>query len=392
MAKKPKGTRPDNRVQVTLTVGMDDSGKPIRKSFYGRTKTEAKEKRDEYKAKLNQGLVPDDGKITVGEWVDHCLVTYRSNINPHYKKKDAIPYNRIKSSIGRMKVSSVKEVDLQNLLTNYAPGKSQAAIERYYGAIHLVFSKALKNKLIVTDPSDDLLIPNGNPVGTHRALSKEEIDFINANWMRYRAGLWIVIMLYTGLRRGEMIALDWKNIDLTSRNIHVRQVAVLVDNTTYIEDRAKTKAGIRTIPICNALYEALCTIPEDKRSGYVCLSAKGELLTSKGFAKGMSGFNNAMTRIMNNEPVDQRGKRTDIEKNKTSGDDTERKIFSIRAHDLRHTFATALYDADVDIKSAQYFMGHTDIRMTIELYTHISNERATEQREKIVSFLDKWKI
>lgn len=395
MAKKSKGTRPDNRVQVTLTIGMDDSGKPIRKSFYGKTKTEAKEKRDEYKAKLNQGLVPDDKNLTVSKWVDHCLVTYRTNINQHYKKRDEIPYNWIKIKIGKMKVSSVKEVDLQKLLVSYAPGKTQASIKKYYRAIHLVFSKACKNKLIVTDPSDSLQIPSGKPGGTHRALSREEIDFINAHWMQYRAGLWIIIMLYTGLRRGEMIALEWKNIDLVKRNVYVRQVAVLINNQTYIEGRAKTSAGIRTIPICDALYEALCTIPEEKRSGYICVSAKGKLLTEHGFVDGMTGFNTAMTRIMNNEPVNQRGRRTDTEKKKNNAsgeEETERKIFSIRAHDLRHTFATALYDADVDIKSAQYFMGHTDIRMTIELYAHISNERATEQREKIVSFLDKWKI
>ena len=69
--RKKKGERKDRRIQVTLTVGVKPDGSPDRKSFYGKTRTEANRKRDEYKAKMALGIV--DSKITVTEWVDVCL-------------------------------------------------------------------------------------------------------------------------------------------------------------------------------------------------------------------------------------------------------------------------------------------------------------------------------
>lgn len=59
-------------------------------------------------------------------------------------------------------------------------------------------------------------------------------------------------------------------------------------------------------------------------------------------------------------------------------------------HDLRHTYATALYDAGVDIKSAQYYLGHDDVNMTINLYTHLSKIKENEARSSLVNYLDKW--
>lgn len=110
-----------------------------------------------------------------------------------------------------------------------------------------------------------------------------------------------------------------------------------------------------------------------------------------------------MTRILNNEEVDQKGKRKDIEEKRPAkgkpkvvsdsvpdSPEKERKVFRFQPHDLRHTFATALYDAGVDVKSAQYYLGHADIRVTMDLYTHLSEEREKKSRAVLISFLDGW--
>ena len=390
---KTKGLRPDKRIQVTINLGLDENGKPIRKSFYGNTKKEAIEKRDEYRKKLSQGIVDESETMTVGMWVERCLNLYRGNVNIHYKKEDSVPYFRLKEAIGNMKVSDVREADLQKLLNTFALDKSYSSVSKYYHAIKLVFSKARRNKLITDDPSEDLQMPKAAS-GTHRALTAKEIETINRNWAKHRCGIWVLLMLYAGLRRGEMIALSWKNVDLKKRNIYVREAAVIESNTTIIEDRTKTEAGIRTIPICDALYAALTSIPVSKRSGLVCLSSKGEMLTKSAFVRGWAGFNSAMTRILNGEPVDQQGRRTDLASqiSQDNENDKDGNTFLIRAHDLRHTFATALYDAGVDVKSAQYYMGHADVRMTMDLYTHISKERALEQREKLLTFFNGWHV
>ena len=100
-----------------------------------------------------------------------------------------------------------------------------------------------------------------------------------------------------------------------------------------------------------------------------------------------------LERILNGEPPTQRGRRTDIERRKAAREKQlppkERKQFSFTAHDLRHTYATALYDAGVPVKAAQYFLGHADIRVTLDLYTHLSKEReAASHASAKASFME----
>jgi integrase len=94
-----------------------------------------------------------------------------------------------------------------------------------------------------------------------------------------------------------------------------------------------------------------------------------------------------MERILNGEPPIQQGRRTDKHPLALDG----RALFCVRAHDLRHTFCTMLYSAGVDVKSAAYFMGHSDVRVTMEVYTHLSQERRAQSGEMIVGYLDSFR-
>lgn len=386
--RKKKGERKDHRIQVTLTVGVKPDGSPERKSFYGKTRTEANRKRDEYKARMALGIV--DGKVTVAEWVDVCLRLYRTNVNPAYAKGDSIPYNRLKEMLGKKLVSEVREADLQ-VLINKLDGTSSSNIKKYYQAFFRVFEKARTNRLIFINPAEGLDLPEGTK-GTHRALERWETDCILKNWHQHRCGLWAMLMLLCGLRRGEMMALRWENIDMEKKQLRVREVAVIASNKSKIEERTKSISGLRVLPICGPLWEALNTVPLEKRVGLVCVSAKGEQISGSAFDRGWDGFNLAMQRVMNGEPVKQQGRRETLETKIAKAEKEGRQyiIFDTLAHDLRHTFATALYDADVPVKAAQYYLGHADVRMTLDLYTHLSQEREKTSRCQIVDFLDGW--
>jgi len=386
--KKQKGLRSDNRVQVRLTIGRDEKGVPIRKSFYGRTWTEACAKRDEYKAQMEDGIVDDD--ITVSQWIDTYLSLYRKKVNDAYKKNDAVPYNRLRKVLGTKKVRDVREVDLQKAI-NAVDGMSLSTITKYYRAIINLFERARQNRIIKNNPAEYLDIPNGKK-GSHRALERWESDCILQHWTEHRAGIWAMLMMLAGLRRGEMIALNWDNIDMDHRHLTVCEAAVIDVNQTSIEQRTKTDAGIRTLPICAPLWDALNSIPVENRHGLVCTSAKGEQLSESAFNRGWDGFNLAMQRIMNGEDVDQRGRRKKLEDKIKEAEANGQNyiIFNVRAHDLRHTFATALYDAGIGVRASQYYLGHSDIRMTLALYTHLSKEREKASRSQLVGFLDTW--
>lgn len=386
--RKRKGERKDKRIQITYTDGVRPDGHPNRISFYGHTRTEALEKRERYKREKEQGLAHGERATTVNDWIARWQEAYSVNVS------DYAPYiNRLKKDLGKKPIRSVSEADLVQSLSAYA-GMSSSSALKYRMILKQIFHKAKKNRLIPEDPAEDLPLPDDVTTGTHRALAPWESECILNNWSVYHAGRWAMLMLLCGLRRGEMVALDWDAIDLDSRKLTVKASASMRGSVTTVKDRTKTRAGARILPICEPLYQMLTQVPPEERTGPVCRSAKGERITQSSVDRCWKTYCNMMTRILNGEEPDQRGRRRDCVGDKyrgsSDGDGGERIVFSCLPHDLRHTYATALYDAGVDIKSAQYYLGHDDVNMTINLYTHLSKIKENEARSSLVNYLDKW--
>ena len=340
MPRKRKGERADGRIQIILDVGRTEDGKRLRKVFYGKTRLEAEQKKAAY---LEQASgVRYDADITLSEWIEAYLSAYPSHANPLYHAQNIVPYNRLRTALGERQLSSIREVDLQRFMISMKD-YSASTLSKQLQVVKAVFAKARKNKLIADDPAEDLTAPKGTS-GTHRALTRDEIKLILDRWRSCPAGLWCMLMLFAGLRRSEMMALDWSCVDMTERTLTVRQVGVLLNNKMIVQPRAKSKAGLRIIPIALPLYNALETVPVDLRSGFVCLSANNTALTETALKWGIQRF----TRILG---------------------------FDFRCHDLRHTFATLLYDSGTDVKTAAYLLGHSDVTVTMKIYTHLSEER-----------------
>ena len=387
--KKRRGERADGLIQVSLAIGYKPDGRIDRKYFYGHSRAEAERKREAYKQRMGSSYSPN---ITVAEWVDVFKRTYREGVDPAYIVQDDVPYNRLVEALGWRRMVDIRESDLQAAL-NAVSGMSYSTVDKYVQCIRRVFLRAKKNKIISDNPADDLKAPP-SVKGTHRALERWEVELILDNWDNPNtcAGLWVLLMMLCGLRRGEMMALDWSSVDLSARTITVRQVAVIHSNQATIANRAKTDAGLRTIPICQALYDALTSVPVSDRVGPVCRSARGKSLTETAVRRGIEQFTSVLTRIRNGEPAENpvrisQAAKAALDARHASPDYQQ---FTFRTHDLRHTFATALYDAGVPVKAAQYFLGHSDVRMTMDLYTHLSRERDSASRVQMVSLFDSW--
>ena len=206
-----------------------------------------------------------------------------------------------------------------------------------------------------------------------RALTEKEVALITDNWRGHNLGPMAMIMLYAGLRRGEVIALEWSDIDFEKKVIHVTKAATVVKNVTRIK-KPKSDAGIRDVPIPKVLRNMLMEIR--KPSGYVCTNTSGEMLTESSYMSQWNSFQSYLN-------VCAGGRRG-------TGKYVPRitVIENITAHMLRHTYASMLFDANVDVKSAQKFLGHADIEVTLEIYTHLSEMKEEKSIEALDNHLD----
>lgn len=367
--RKRKGERPDGLIQVALEIGRDANGKRIRKFFYGHTRSEAEAKRDAYKSYAASGSRFNQN-ISVEEWVDEFKKTYLEGINEAYLKQYYVPLNMLCKELGYKRMVDVTEIDLQQSV-NKLKGKSYGTVDKYRQMIKRVFDKARKNKIISYDPAVDIELPDYTR-GTHRALEMWEINLILNHWNDpdLTGGLWVMIMLLAGLRRGEMVAVDWKNVNMDARLLEVKQTAVLTLGKAIIEERAKTNAGLRAIPICQPLWDALNTVPESERHGLVCRSAKGKPLSAGIVQYTLSHFCKTLESIAKEQFADPG------------------KMFAFRAHDLRHTFCSLLYSGGVDVKTAAYLMGHAEIGVTMRIYTHLGKEKRQESEAVMLNYFN----
>ena len=114
--RRKRGQRDDGRILVTLTLGRDRNGKLVRKYFYGDTRREAESKRDDYLRKRQLGLFADASTMTLNDWIDEWLNTYKQNSRSLYPNASLYYVNRLRNALGPRLIQSIREVDLQKAL------------------------------------------------------------------------------------------------------------------------------------------------------------------------------------------------------------------------------------------------------------------------------------
>ena len=147
------------------------------------------------------------------------------------------------------------------------------------------------------------------------------------------------LMLYTGMRKEEAVALRGEDIDWENDVIHITKAVNVKDGKLK---QTKTTAGVRDVPLLDPIKIALAQMPD---KGLLFPNTLGDYMCESTFKRRW----NAYIKSLGCEPF--------------------------TPHDLRYTFATMLYDADVDIKTAQYLLGHSDVAVTMGIYTQLSREK-----------------
>lgn len=323
----------------------------------GKTELEAMTKLAEKLAAAKRGEDLVSGSMTVSAWYKQWIDLYKKPkglTEKSLKMYDEKFNGYIRPAIGHMKLKDVKDVHLQRILNSQA-GRSASHVKKIRMVLQEMFKRARQSRLIPYDPAELLELPTVKQ-GRRRSITEEERAAILAVAERHRAGLWILTLLYTGMRPGETAALTWSDVDFDHNEIHVH--AAKESGTRTIKG-PKTDSGVRDIPIHAALLPRL-------------LAARGKPFSPVFPTKaGTIQSESSMRRMWNSF-------RTELDLQLGAKTKDGKIVESVVADDLtpyclRHTFCTDLQRAGVPINNAKELMGHADIQTTANIYTHRDN-------------------
>ena len=347
---------------------------------YGRTEKEAQQKLDALIVELTNNGRKLDGTTKVRKWAAEWLEVY---VNP----RDATPKslemyqqkldNYILPAVGDMRIKDVRDIHLQKMLN--AANTSKSTAEKVRIVTQALFRQARKSGLIAIDPAEDLKTPKA-PEGKRHSIAENERKNILEVAEYHHGGLYVLILLYCGLRPNEIMTLQWVDIDTSAATpvIHVTKAA---ESGSGDIKTPKTGAGIRDVPIPAPLLgklEAQRKAPFD----YVLLQPKGKKRhTEESIRCLWNNFKRTLdihmgAKVYRNQIVKHCYDVNPLLEQKSDWD-------ALTPYSLRHTYGTDLQRAGVPINVAKYLMGHSDISVTANVYTDTTPDVITDSLTKI---------
>jgi len=364
-----------------ITIGYDrKTKKQKKKSFYGKTKTEVKLKRDDYIEQHSLGLDLDTAQhTTFGEWLKQWLDMYK---RPKLRLATYENYNinaitHIIPAIGDIYLTDLDTDNIQSFYNKLVDaGKAPATIQKIHQIVHGCLAKAVETHLLSWNPSQATERPSIKK-SNGKAMSESDMDKflveLNSQPDKWQAAF--LTLLGTGLRIGELLALGWSDIDLDSGIININKTLSRTSQGLIVNDGAKTEASNAEVPIPDIALEAIKKHKIGQLAGALKKGSKFQNKTSDGHP--IYAFaSNAGTYI---SPRNFRRK-FDALLDKA-------KCGHLTVHGLRHTFATRLLEQGENLKTVQELLRHADIKTTGNIYSHVSIKVKKKAAHKMDSLL-----
>lgn len=392
--------RADGRYVKQVYIGRGEDGRRQYKTVYGATQKEANDKALEVRIQLKKGIDVSAGRDTFEDWAKRWLSLKQREVSSKQLRCYQTSVRYLADGLGSLPIGKVRTADVQDVVLNLAeknPHTGRPSSRRVLSDLRMtarqVFRFAIENRVLDYNPGDAVRLPANAPKTTRRALSDEEIGWIQETPHRARRAA--MIMLYAGLRRGELIPLTWADIDLDGAAIRVCKSAEMVGGLPRVKPHTKTAAGMRTVNIPRILVDFLREekAEEEREAGrraekvaalrpLVCPSASGGLMSDSAFDRLWESY---MTELNL-----RHGDFRDLPKRPQSKFDpagVPMRIERFTAHCLRHTFATLLYKAGVDVLTAKAQLGHADVKTTLQIYTHLDDQYQRSSMDRLDAYL-----
>lgn len=366
--------RADGRWEGRYVAGHDANGKPIRKNVLGKSQAEVREKLQRAIMETRGLDVARSDEFTVATWAKTWFEVYaKPNIRPgtagYYKRfidSYIIPY------LGDIKLNKLTTRDIQKMYNDVKangrkrgvqkekqPGLSASTVRGVHMMLHNCLDRAVKEKLISCNPSEDCIIPKVQRQEMKILLPEHVGSYLNAAEEREVLPLFF-LELTTGLRKGEIVALLWKDLDIKNKVLTVSKQAVWNRDEKRLEiTRPKTETSIRRIAVPQEAIDLLLQEhAKHPNNPYMFPSPlTGEMYHPDSIV-------NIHKKILKDAGLEH-----------------------IRFHDLRHTFATFALQNGVDVKTVSSMLGHFSAGFTLNTYAHATGWMQEEAAEKMGAFV-----
>ena len=324
-----------------------------RKYVRAKTKGELEEKLTQLRVEAGLGI-DISNESTFREYAEYwLLVTKKGKVSPNtLHRYERMLENHIYPYIGANKLRDIRAPAVRLILTrcSHLARDTQAVIRMI---LRSIFSAAVDDDILMRSPVPKKLELSGESAEETQVLLPDG----EAKLLEAAAGLavypFVLALMDTGMRRGEATALMWSDIDFDADVIHIRRHVVTdPKGRPHLEDGAKTDAGVRDIPLTHRLKNYLLERKKTSSSVYVFPNSNGGIYSASAFTALWSALD-------------------------------RRAGFHTHPHQLRHTYATKLFESGLDLKQVQYVMGHADPETTLKVYTHyrqsLRNESTIQQ-------------
>ena len=368
--KNGEGTvrlRKDGRWEGRIVIGYDENGLPKTKNVLAKTKGECIEK---LKA-LKSTITPDTpvklkADMPFGEWLDYWYETYcKPNARPATQRTyEGYIRLYLHPRLGNIPLNKVTINDVQQMCTwmmtearmdqkNGDSGLSDSQVRNCYSLCDRVLKKAVAEKLIARNPTKGCKLPPNRP-NEMKVLSREDMQKVLIQAKEENYYELFLLEFATGLRLGELMALQWDDVNLVTGELRINKQVNLVGSKLVISE-PKTKAAVRTLILPPSVRKVLAEYKTRVNSRWLFPSPKKEDLPII-----PSAVSRRLHTLLEHAGCEQ-----------------------VRFHDLRHTFATNALARGMDIKTLSTILGHVSSATTLNTYSHVTDEMRQRAAVKI---------
>lgn len=373
MIKKYQTKDGETRYMLQAYLGVDPfTGKQRRTTRRGfKTQKEAKKAERELLLSVEEnGFTDHSSKPTFKEVADLWLESYETTVKPTtYQNTSKYLNILINDYFSDIRIESISVSMMQQVVLKLS--KRYTVYALYLSVINRVFKFAISLGIVQSNPVDKIIRPKQQPPKKEKiALTKEELNkFLTLAKKDAKPVLYAAwhTLAYTGLRKGELLGLEWSDVDLENKVISVQHNLVMV-NGKYIIQSPKTRKSIRKITIDDTTASVLKSWKLEqkkmffkngvKNSNIVFSGSSGEYLDKSHFRVTLKEFL----------------KRHDLP--------------IITVHGLRHTHASLLFEAGIEPKTISDRLGHSNIQTTLDMYTHLNDKQRSDVADRLLKFLE----